>query len=286
MSNFMLSHPFYFSAETISLIRKYVGATFVIKYGGSAMKDDLVQRNVIEDIALLSSLGIRIVLVHGGGYLIDSWLERLNLIPRFENGVRVTDAQTVEVVEMVLSGQVNKKIVSLFNSTNIPAIGLSGKDTNLIVASPISKDSENFTGTVNKVNIRILNTLLSNGFLPVVSSVASNSLGCTYNINADTIASSIAVSLHAEKFILLSDIPGVLTDRNNPETLIKDLNVAKVEDLKSKGFIKDGMIPKVDSCLNVVKNNVKAAHIVDGRLRYSLLHELFTYRRVGSRIVL
>nr|YP_009122135.1 acetylglutamate kinase [Vertebrata lanosa]AJH65893.1 acetylglutamate kinase [Vertebrata lanosa] len=286
MSNSIMTHRFYFSSETISLIRKHAGATFVIKYGGSVMKNEVVQCNVIEDIALLYSLGIKIILVHGGGYAIDAWLKRLNLHPEFENGVRITDAPTVEVVEMVLSGQVNKKLVSLFNNVNIPAVGLSGKDANLVVAFPISKKSGNFTGRVSRVNAGVLHTLTSNGFLPVVSSVASNSSGVTYNINADTVASSIAAAMQADKFILLTDTPGILVDVNKPETLMKDLNVEKIKKLKSDGIVKDGMIPKVDSCLHALGNDVKAAHIIDGRLRYSLLHELFTCNRSGSMIVL
>lgn len=281
-----MSHRFYFSSETISLIRQYVGSTFVIKYGGSAMKDEVVQSNVIEDIALLCSLGIKIILVHGGGYLVDTWLKKLDLNPRFENGIRITDAQTVEVVEMVLSGQVNKKIVSLFNNVNIPAVGLSGKDSNLVIASPRSNNDGDFTGTVSKVSTKILDNLTSSGFLPVISSIASNSLGSTYNINADTFASSIASAIQADKLILLTDTPGVLADISNPQTLIKDLNLEKINKLKSDGIIKHGMIPKVDACLDALRNNVKAAHIVDGMLRYSLLYELFTYSRIGSRIVL
>nr|YP_009396680.1 acetylglutamate kinase [Vertebrata australis]ARW65866.1 acetylglutamate kinase [Vertebrata australis] len=286
MSNFMISDRFYFSSETSFLIKKYIGSTFVIKYGGSAMKDEVIQSNVIEDISLICSLGIKVIVVHGGGYLIDTWLKKLNLNPQFQNGVRVTDASTVEVVEMVLSGQVNKKIVSLFNNVNIPAVGLSGKDTNLFIASPISKDSKNFTGIVSKVSTNLLYTLTSNGFLPVISSVASSAAGYTYNINADTVASAIASSIKADKLILLTDTPGILEDRSNSDTLIKDLNVEKIKKLKVNGIIKDGMIPKVNSCVSALNNNVKAVHIIDGRLRYSLLNELFTYRRIGSMIVL
>nr|YP_009395664.1 acetylglutamate kinase [Vertebrata isogona]ARW64520.1 acetylglutamate kinase [Vertebrata isogona] len=286
MSNSIMSHRFYFSSETITLIRQYVGSTFVIKYGGSAMKDEIVQSNVIEDIALLSSFGIKIILVHGGGYLVDAWLKKLDLRPEFQNGIRITDAKAVEVVEMVLSGQVNKKLVSLFNNIHIPAVGLSGKDANLVIAAPISNKDGDFTGIVSKVSPQILHNLTANGFLPVISSLASSSLGFTYNINADTFASAIASNVQADKFILLTDTPGVLADISNPQTVIKDLSFEKIKKLKSDGTIKGGMIPKVDSCLDALNSNVKAAHIVDGRLRYSLLHELLTYARVGSRIVL
>nr|YP_010619736.1 Acetylglutamate kinase [Tayloriella tenebrosa]WAX03749.1 Acetylglutamate kinase [Tayloriella tenebrosa] len=285
MSNPLTSERFCFSVDTLSLIRKYAGSTFVIKYGGSAMKSKDLQLNVIHDIAFLYSLGIKIILVHGGGYLIDNWLMKLNIKPKFERGLRVTDANTIELVEMVLSGYVNKNLTSLLNQNNIPAVGLSGKDANLVTAIPISQSSNDFTGNVNHINSKILSTLLDNSFLPVVASVASDLKGQTYNINADTLAGSIASYTKADKLILLTDTPGILSNIHDNSSLIKHINLNKVYDLKSTGVITHGMIPKIDCCIDALKNEVSAAHIIDGRVRYALLYELLTNDRLGSMLV-
>nr|YP_010619931.1 Acetylglutamate kinase [Symphyocladia marchantioides]WAX03944.1 Acetylglutamate kinase [Symphyocladia marchantioides] len=285
MSNSVTSERFYFSADTLSLIREYVGSTVVIKYGGSAMKIKPLQLNVIYDIALLYSLGIKIILVHGGGYLIDNWLMKLNIKPKFERGLRVTDANTMEVVEMVLSGYVNKNLTSLLNQHNIPALGLSGKDAKLVTAFPLSQSFDNFTGKIDNINSQVLSTLLDNSFLPVVASVAADAKGQTYNINADTLASSIASYVKADKLILLTDTPGILSNVHDSSSLIKNINLNEIDDLKSAGVITDGMIPKIDSCIDALNNDVPAVHIIDGRVRYSLLYELLTNDRIGSMLV-
>nr|WMP11914.1 Acetylglutamate kinase [Laurencia australis]WMP12126.1 Acetylglutamate kinase [Laurencia australis] len=286
MSNNSMTDRFYFSNDTLSLINKYVGSTFVIKYGGSAMQDSSLQLQVIKDLSLLYHLGINIILVHGGGMFINQWLRKLNIKPAFENGVRITDSQTMDIVEMVLIGKVNKQLVSLFNQNSINSVGLSGQDANLVIASSMFDSSVNLTGRVDSVNPKLLDLLLSNRFVPVIASVASDYNGNKYNINADTIASSIAVAIKAEKLILLTDIPGVLLDLNDYSTLIKDLNLESVKSLRSKNVISGGMIPKVQCCVDALNGNVKSAHIIDGRIRHSLLHELLTYDRVGSMIVL
>nr|YP_010951611.1 Acetylglutamate kinase [Laurencia catarinensis]WMP12550.1 Acetylglutamate kinase [Laurencia catarinensis] len=286
MSNNSMTDRFYFSNDTLSLINKYIGSTFVIKYGGSAMQDSSLQSQVIKDLSLLYYLGINIVLVHGGGMFINHWLNKLNIKPLFENGVRITDSQTMEIVEMVLVGKVNKQLVSLFNQNSINSVGLSGQDANLVTASSMFDSSINLTGRVDSVNPKLLNLLLSNRFVPVISSVASDYSGNKYNINADTIASSIAVAIKAEKLVLLTDIPGVLLDLNDSSTLIKDLNLESIKSLKSNNVISGGMIPKVQCCVDALNGNVKSAHIIDGRIKHSLLHELLTYDRVGSMIVL
>nr|YP_010618961.1 Acetylglutamate kinase [Deltalsia parasitica]WAX02974.1 Acetylglutamate kinase [Deltalsia parasitica] len=285
MSNSIPSERFHFSIDTLSLIRKYDGSTFVIKYGGSAMKSKSLQLNVIYDIAFLYSLGIKIILVHGGGYLIDNWLMKLNIKPKFEEGLRVTDANTMEVVEMVLSGNVNKNLVSLLNQYNISALGLSGKDANLVTASPISQKINDFTGNVDHINSEVLRNLLDNSFLPVVASIACNLKGQTYNINADTLASSIASYIKADKLILLTDVPGILSNIHDNSSLIKYLDLNGIYDLKARGVITDGMIPKIDCCINSLNNDVEAVHIIDGRVRYSLLYELLTSDRLGSMLV-
>nr|WGH13743.1 acetylglutamate kinase [Lophurella pseudocorticata] len=285
MSNSVSPERFYFSIDTLSLIRKYSGSTFVIKYGGSAMKNKSLQLNIIQDISLLYFLGIKIILVHGGGYLIDSWLRKLNIDPIFKEGLRVTDAETIEVVEMVLSGHINKQLVSLLNQNQIPSVGLSGKDANLVTAVPLIDNSNNFTGNVHCINSQILSTLLDSKFFPVISSVASDVKGDTYNINADTLASSIASSMQADKLILLTDTPGILYDIHDKSSLIKNISLNKIDNLKSAGIISNGMIPKIDCCIDALKNNVPAVHIIDGRVRYSLLYEILTNDGFGSMLV-
>lgn len=282
----MTTNKFCFSCETGSLIKKYVGSIFVIKYGGSAMKDPLIQSSVVQDISLLCSLGVKIVLVHGGGYLINFWLDKMNINPIFNNGVRVTDSETIEIVEMVLSGKINKNLVSLFNIAQTPAVGLSGKDADLITALPFFSDIESFTGKVDKVNVEVLKSLLSNNLLPIVSSIACDKDGKTYNINADMVASYIASSIKAEKLIFITDIPGILADITNESSLIKKLDSFALNELKFRGIIKQGMIPKVDSCLYSINNLVKSAHIIDGKSKYSLLYEVLTHERIGSMITL
>lgn len=282
MSNFSNAERFYFSNDTLSLINKYAGSTFVIKYGGSAMKNNSLKLDIIRDICLLYSLGIKIILVHGGGYLIDNWLDKLGIESKFLNGLRVTDSKTMEVVEMVLSGNINKGIVSLLCQHSINAIGLSGKDSSLITAIPLFSDINNFTGKVGKINNNLLYTLISNDIFPVIASIATDIRGYSYNINADTLASSIASSVKAEKLILITDTPGLLLNVNDSSTLIKNIKLSEINNLISQGIISGGMIPKVDSCIDALNNNVKAAHIIDGRIRYSLLYEILTYDRVGS----
>lgn len=286
MSNNAMNDRFYFSNDTLSLINKYIGSTFVIKYGGSAMEDFSLQSQVMKDLSLLYYLGINIVLVHGGGMFINQWLRKLSIEPSFENGVRITDSQTMEIVEMVLIGKVNKQLVSLLNQNSINSVGLSGQDASLVIASPMFDYSNNLTGQVDSVNPELLDLLLSNRFIPVIASVASDYHGNKYNINADTIASSIAVAVKAEKLILLTDTPGILLDLNDYSTLIKELNLERVKSLRSKNIISGGMVPKIQCCVDALNGNVKSTHIIDGRIRHSLLYELLTYDRVGSMIVL
>nr|YP_009395034.1 acetylglutamate kinase [Polysiphonia stricta]ARW63596.1 acetylglutamate kinase [Polysiphonia stricta] len=286
MSNFMSSDRFYFSPEMLSLINEYSDSILVIKYGGSAMKDPAVKLNVIQDLCLLHVLGIKVVLVHGGGYLIDKWLLKLNIKPKFENGLRVTDLETMRVAEMVLTGQINQEIVYLLNQHYVSSVGLSGKDASLVKALPLFNSNDNFTGKISSVNTDILLTLLSNNFFPVVSSVAADSNGNTYNINADTLASSIASSLKASKLLLLTDTPGVLENLNDHSSLIKNLNLQKISELRSKNLITGGMIPKIECAVAALNDGVKSVHIVDGSLPHSLLYELLTCNRSGSMLVL
>ena len=286
MSNTFVSDRFYFSPNVLALIHKYAGSTFVVKYGGSVMRDSSLRVQFIQDLSLLHSCGIKVVLVHGGGAFINYWLNKLDIMPCFDNGIRVTDLPTMEVVEMVLVGKVNKQLVSLINQHKMIAVGLSGQDANLVVASPMSSATNNFTGQVDNVNPDILELLLFNKYIPVVASVATDSQGNRYNVNADTVASAIASSLNAEKLILVTDTPGVLMDVNDYSTLVKDLNLEMINHLKCNKTIVGGMIPKIQSCVDALKNNVQSAHIIDGTMRHSLLYEALTDERVGSMITL
>nr|QCI06614.1 acetylglutamate kinase [Erythroglossum lusitanicum] len=266
--------------------QKYYNSIFVIKYGGSVMKDNNLRLKVIEDLALLYSLGIKLILVHGGGPFINDWLLKFNIEPKFKNGIRITDYKTMEIVEMVLSGQVNKQLVSLLCNKNILAVGLSGKDSNLIKASPKFHSSNNFVGNVDFIDNKILNLLLSNNYVPVVASVATDFNNQTYNINADTVAGAIAKSVKAEKLILLTDTPGIMSNLYDSSTLFKTLTISEVNKLKTSKIISGGMLPKVDCCIDALLNNIRSTHIIDGRVEHSLLYEILTLDRLGSMIVL
>jgi acetylglutamate kinase len=272
-------------SEALPYIQNFAGRTIVVKYGGAAMKDSNLKDQVIRDIVLLSYVGIRPIVVHGGGPEINTWLGKLGIEPQFKDGLRVTDAATMEVVEMVLVGKVNKEIVALINQAGGRAIGLCGKDANLIMARPEGSKGLGFVGEVTGVNINILDTLVKGGYIPVVSSVAADEEGQAYNINADTVAGEIAAALQAEKLILLTDTAGILEDYHNPETLIAKLDIQEARELIKNGIVSGGMIPKVNCCVRSLAQGVRAAHILDGRVPHSLLQEIFTDTGVGSMIV-
>nr|QCI09028.1 acetylglutamate kinase [Inkyuleea mariana] len=271
-------------SEILPFIKKLSGSIIVIKYGGAAMKNKHLKYNVIQDVLFLHSIGIKPILVHGGGPLINNWLKKINIEPKFENGIRITDLDTMEIVEMVLVGQVNKSLVHLFNQQNNCAVGLCGKDGNLIQASKLFPSSDNFVGKIDVVDPTIINLLLDSGYIPVVASTAGDNHNQTYNINADTAAGAIAKSLNAEKLVLLTDTPGIMLDMNNPKTLIKDLDIRQVNKLRYDKIISGGMIPKIECCIDVLKANVKSTHIIDGRIEHSLLLEILTADRIGSMI--
>lgn len=275
-----------FLSEVLPNIKKFINRIIVIKYGGSVIQNYDLRNQVIQDILLLSSLGIKLVLVHGGGPIINHWLKKSNIEPKFYNGIRVTDKQTMDIVEMVLVGKVNKDLVSLMNKNGNCAVGLSGKDANLIIASPMFSNQENFVGKVNKVNNQFLRLLLDNNYIPVIASVASGHNGVAYNVNADTVAGNIAISLHAEKLILLTDTPGIMYDINDPATLLKHITVSEAENLKQKKIVFGGMIPKLDCSINAVQSTVKSAHIIDGRIQHALLLEILTSQGIGSMLTI
>jgi acetylglutamate kinase len=272
-------------SEALPYIQRFTNRTIVIKYGGAAMKENILKTKVIRDIVFLACVGVRPVVVHGGGPEINTWLQKLNIEPLFRDGLRVTDAATMDVVEMVLAGRVNKDLVSLISRAGALAVGLCGKDGNLIQARPVDKEGVGFVGEVTSVETGLIESLVNSGYVPVISSVAADENGQAYNINADTVAGEIAAALQAEKLILLTDTPGILYDYHNPASLIKKLDIQKARNLIEQGIVSGGMIPKVNCCVRSLAQGVRAAHILDGRLAHSLLLEILTDEGIGSMIV-
>lgn len=273
--------------EALPYIRKFRGATFVIKYGGAAMVKEELKNSVSEDIVMLSYVGIKPVVVHGGGPEISELLQRLGIEPRFVAGQRVTDRETLDVVEMVLAGRVNGEIVNRINQTGGNAVGLSGKDGKLITAERLTggTDDLGFVGRVKEVNVNLLKVLDDAGFIPVISPIGVDAQGQTLNINADFVAAHIAAALKAEKFILLTDVPGILANQADESTLLTTIRDSDIDELISKGIITRGMLPKVQACKDALQGGVRTAHIIDGRLPHSLLLELFTDKGIGTQIL-
>lgn len=272
-------------SEALPYIQQFAGRTVVIKYGGAAMKDSQLKDNVIRDIVFMASVGIRPVVIHGGGPEINSWLDKLGIEPKFKDGLRVTDAPTMDVVEMVLVGRVNKELVSLINQAGGQAVGLCGKDSNLVTARPMANKDVGFVGEVSTINPRLVESLVKGGYIPVISSVAADELGQAYNINADTFAGEIAAALGAEKLILLTDTRGILRDYKDPSTLVTKIDIQQARELIQEGVVSGGMIPKVNCCVRSLAQGVRAAHIIDGRLPHALLLEVFSDLGIGSMIV-
>lgn len=272
-------------SEALPYIQKFAGRTIVVKYGGAAMKDSTLKEYVIRDIVFLASVGVNPVVVHGGGPEINVWLSKLGIEPLFKNGLRVTDAQTMDVVEMVLTGRVNKELVTLINNAGGKAVGICGKDGNLVKARSIDPENVGFVGEVTSVNIRLVDSLVKSGYVPVISSVAADDDGQAHNINADTIAGEIAAALGAEKLILLTDTPGILKDYKDVSTLLYQLSIQEARNLIQDGIVGGGMIPKVNCCVRSLAQGVKAAHIIDGRIPHALLLEIFTDDGIGSMII-
>ncbi|MEO0536201.1 MAG: acetylglutamate kinase [Cyanobacteria bacterium P01_A01_bin.123] len=272
-------------SEALPYIQEFRGRTVVVKYGGAAMKDSALKSKVVRDIVFMSCVGIRPVVVHGGGPEINTWLGKLGIEPQFKNGLRVTDAPTMDVVEMVLVGRVNKELVSLISQAGGKAIGLCGKDGDLILARPQGDSGVGFVGEVNSINPAIVSSLVESGYVPIISSVAADETGQAYNINADTVAGELAAALNAEKLILLTDTAGILEDYHDPATLIPKLDIQKARELIDQGIVGGGMIPKVNCCVRSLAQGVRAAHILDGRIPHSLLLEIFSDTGIGSMIV-
>lgn len=279
--------------EALPYMQRYAGQTFVIKYGGHAMGDPEAQRDFAEDVVLLKAVGINPVVVHGGGPQIGAMLKRLGVESQFVGGLRVTDAATAEVAEMVLAGKINKEIVGWIAALGGRAVGISGKDANLVIAEKVTRTEPDqnsgierhvdlgFVGEPVKVDPAILKNLARDGFIPVVAPVALGADGETYNINADTMAGAIAGALGATRFFLLTDVAGVLNKAGDLQT---DLDRAAIEAMKDDGTISGGMIPKVDTCVAAVEAGVEAAVILDGRVPHGMLLEIFTRRGAGTLV--
>ncbi len=279
--------------EALPYIRDFFGKTIVIKYGGSAMLNEGLKNDFAQDIVLLRYVGMNPVIIHGGGAAITEMLQRLNMKTEFIDGHRVTDKATMEVVEMVLVGQVNKKIVTMINQHGGKAVGLCGKDGVLIKAQKHAWENEEqgasankdlgFVGSVESINADLVHLLDKAHYIPVISPIGVNSKGETFNINADTAASEIAIALKAEKLVLLSDIAGVVDREDN---LFHTLHRQEVQELITKKIITGGMLPKVNCCLKALENSVKKTHIIDGRISHALLLEIFTHEGIGTEIIL
>ena len=283
--------------ESLPYMKSFHSKTFVIKYGGSAMSDEL-KKDIIHDIILLKFIGINPVIVHGGGNEITSMLNKLNMKSEFINGLRVTTKETMEVVEMVLVGKINQEIVSLLNLYGGKGVGISGKDANIIVARKhlpeIIYDQETksqktmdlgFVGEIERIDAKLINALCENGYIPVISSIGVGFDGESYNINADDAASSVAQSLKAEKLIMLTDVDGIYEVYGNESTKITSLTVDKATQMIEKNQITGGMIPKVKACVDAITNGVKRTHIINGKDRHSILLEIFTDKGIGTMVI-
>ena len=272
-------------SEALPYIQSFKGRKIVIKFGGSVMEDEKLKKAFFRDIALLSSVGVCPIVIHGGGPEINTWLNKLEISPKFENGLRVTDHKTMDIVEMVLMGRVNKQIVRGINYTGSLAVGISGLDGNLIQSRELGDGSHGLVGEVSKINPELLDPLISKGYIPVISSIGSTVKGISHNINADFVAGEIAASINAEKLILLTDTPGILKKRDNKNSLVKQINLKEARELIQKEIVTEGMLPKTECCIRALAQGVKAAHIIDGRIEHSLLLEVFTNSGIGTMII-
>ena len=270
-------------AQALPYIRRYNGKVIVVKYGGNAMINEDLKQQVMEDIVLLHLIGVRVVLVHGGGPEINELMQKLGKKAEFVDGLRVTDKETVDIVQMVLAGKVNKTLVNLLEMKGGNAMGISGMDGRLIEAEP-KNEKLGFVGKIKRVNIAPVTDLLEKDYIPVISTVGCDKKGNTYNINGDTAAACIAGALGAERLIMMTDIAGVLTDKNDPSTLIPNLTVSEAKKLYENGVISGGMIPKVDCCIEAIERGVEKVIIMDGCVPHSILMELLTNEGAGPMV--
>ena len=270
--------------EALPYIRRYRGKTVVVKYGGNAMINEQLKQQVMEDIVLLWLIGVKVVLVHGGGPEINDMMNRLGKKAEFVNGLRVTDRETVDIVQMVLAGKVNKTLVNLLEMKGGNAVGLSGMDGRLIQCS-MKDERLGYVGKIEKIHIEPVTDLLEKGYIPVISTVGCDKQGNTYNINGDTAAAHIAGALNAERLIMMTDIAGLLKDKDDPSTLIPAVTVSEAKQLQAGGVISGGMIPKVECCIDAIDAGVKHVVIMDGRVPHSILMELLTDEGAGTMVM-
>lgn len=267
--------------QAVPYIKEYTGKYVVAKYGGNAMTDPQLKKSVMQDILLLQLVGVKVILVHGGGPEISAMLKKLSIESHFENGLRVTDDDTMEVVQMVLAGKVNKSLAADLSALGGRAVGLCGIDGGLIKVHQ-KNEKLGHVGEIDEINTKILDDLLDGGFIPVISSIGIDDDGNPYNINADTAAAKIAAALHAESMVVMSNINGVLRDKDDENSLISQISLADTEELKKSGIIAGGMIPKVDCCTNAVKEGVKKVFIINGEIPHAILIELLTDEGLGT----
>lgn len=267
--------------QAVPYIKEYTGKYVVAKYGGNAMTDPQLKKSVMQDILLLQLVGVKVILVHGGGPEISGMLKKLSIESHFENGLRVTDDDTMEVVQMVLAGKVNKSLAADLSALGGKAVGLCGIDGGLIKVHQ-KNEKLGHVGEIDEINTKILDDLLDGGFIPVISSIGIDDDGNPYNINADTAAAKIAAALHAESMVVMSNINGVLRDKDDENSLISQMSLADAEELKKSGIIAGGMIPKVDCCTNAVKEGVKKVFIINGEIPHAILIELLTDEGLGT----
>lgn len=267
--------------QAVPYIKEYTGKYVVAKYGGNARTDPQLQKSVMQDILLLQLVGVKVILVHGGGPEISAMLKKLSIESHFENGLRVTDDDTMEVVQMVLAGKVNKSLAADLSALGGRAVGLCGIDGGLIKVHQ-KNEKLGHVGEIDEINTKILDNLLDGGFIPVISSIGIDDDGNPYNINADTAAAKIAAALHAESMVVMSNINGVLRDKDDENSLISQMSLADAEELKKSGIIAGGMIPKVDCCTNAVKEGVKKVFIINGEIPHAILIKLLTDEGLGT----
>lgn len=272
--------------EALPYIKKFSGITVVIKYGGAALINEEIRETIIKDIALMKYVGFKPVVVHGGGKDINKALERVGIEPRFKDGLRVTDEQTMEVVQQVLAGSINKDIATMLCKHGINAVGVCGKDANLMEVKKLKPNGVDIglVGDVKKVNTQLINTLIDNDFVPVVSSIGVDEQGTSYNINADYAAVAIAGALNAQKLVFITDVAGIMEDVNDPKSVISFISVDEVKEKINNGIISGGMIPKVECCVAGVEAGVKNVHILDGRIEHCLILEIFTNNGIGTLV--
>jgi len=271
--------------EALPYIREFFGKTVVIKFGGRAMDKEEIKQGIAEDVVLMHYVGIKSVVVHGGGEVISQMMERLSIKPEFIEGNRVTDEPTMEIVEMVLAGKINKEIVALLNRYGGKAVGIEGKDGKLILAQRSPQKKLGLVGEVEKINPQLLEVLEREGFIPVIAPVGVSREGETLNINADVVAAEIAGALKAEKLIFLTDVEGILQNPSQPESLIPTLTLSEIESMLEEGKIQKGMIAKVKACKKALQKGVKKVHIISGKIPRSLLLEIFTDSGIGTQIL-